>query len=323
MFTNGGGYVPKNLVDTYYITSATENSLQEKSFDLTKYLDDPKENFPEKERELLEQAASTFMLNYLESQDQTLEKFVVDRELNDIDQENVLKASVSIKEIMSKNRIPEEILKKNSGIDPRFQNDLYKYFGSVFYISLLPAHPATGSYNSLLNIYGIIDNIFFNERTNDKFLRRLAFLSSQWINESYLGSLIQELINYTKEKKTFKSVNRCVSDLIEIIENTLSFKYAKYLKCYNDILEYHLKIIGIHEKPINLSLYLEMGAYRKTTLSLISFGLSRTTAIRLREIIGINDLDRDLCKAWLDKNYEIRKESLPVLCQEDFENNFD
>jgi len=220
--------------------------------------------------------------------------------------------------------LPKDILKKNSSIDPRLQNDLYAHFKSQLYIGLLPKYPAAGQefYNSLMSIYQTIDKIFLSE-TDKKIIGRYAVLSSQWINEYHIGQLIQNQIDYEKKVNKFSNVNRCVRDIVDIIERTITYKYSKYLKCYNDILEFHLKELKVEATVLNLSAYLELGAYRPTTLSLLSFGLSRTTAIRIRTLIGDDNLGRSDCRKWLDANYSKYKNKLPAVCQEDFDKNFE
>lgn len=171
-------------------------------------------------------------------------------------------------------------------------------------------------------IYQIIDDIFLGG-TDKNILRHYAVISSQWINEYPIGFLIQERINYEKKENKFVSVNKCVRLIVDEIERVVTFKYSKYLKCYTDILQYFLLTSGREVNVINLSAYLELGAYHRTTLSLLSFGVSRTTAIRLRIIIGNNDLDRSECRKWIDDNMERKKSELPKVCQDDYDKNFE
>ena len=112
-------------------------------------------------------------------------------------------------------------------------------------------------------------------------------------------------------------------EIVDMIDRTITYKYAKYLKCYNDILEYHLKVLKVDQNIINLSAYLELGAFFPTTLSLLSFGLSRTTAIKLKILIGNSQLNREDCRKWIEQNFSKTKEKLPALCQDDFEKNFE
>jgi superfamily II DNA/RNA helicase len=316
------GYVPESIMGDYLIESATEDSISKKTEDIIKYLNNIKEPFPIKEKELLEQATSMFVMNYIEDDGITFSRFIEERKLS-IKSESVDKISTAISQIAKNNLLPLEVLDKNIGIDTRLQNELYKYFAGQFYLTLIPKHPLSGKefYYSLLNIYKIIDEIFLNG-SDAKILPKYAVLSSQWINEQPLSSLIRYEIDYLKEKHKFISVNSSVRNIVQTIENILTYKYAKYLKCYSDILDYYLIQSGkdvphIRRLPTNL----ELGAMHETTISLISFGLSRTTAIKLRKLIGMNDLNRSDCRQWLDNYYYRMKESLPAICQDEFENN--
>jgi superfamily II DNA/RNA helicase len=318
------GYIPEKSVENYAIESATEVSLLTKSLDLSTYLKDAKQSFPIKERDILEQATSTFVLDFMEDNNNTVASFVRENGITLNSFDNIIQIDNSIKNITARNRLPKEILSKNSGIDPRFQNDLFMLFHSMIYTYLMPKHPASGRefYNSLVAIYQIIDNVFLGE-SDKNILTHYAVISSQWINENPLGFLIQERINYQKSVKKFVSVNRCVRSIVDEIDRVVTFKYSKYLKCYTDILQYYLTTTGKEVKLINLSAYLELGAYHPTTLSLLSFGVSRTTAIRLRNIIGNNDLNRQECRQWIDANMEKHKSMLPKVCQDDYDKNFE
>lgn len=318
------GYIPEKSVENYKIESATEDSVTARSADLSAYLQNSKEAFPLKERELLEQATSTFVLDFLEDNNATVERFVSDSKIVVNSLDNIQKIDSAIKEIVTKNLLPTALLRKNSGIDPRFQNELFLFFHTKIYTYFLPKHPAGGLefYNSLVAIYQIIDNIFLGN-ADKNILKHYAVISSQWINENPIGFLIQERINYETKEKKFVSVNKCVRSIVDEIERVVTFKYSKSLKCYTDILQYFLTSTGKQVNVINLSAYLELGAFHPTTLSLLSFGVSRTTAIKLRHIIGNNDLDRSECRAWVDINMEMKKSELPQVCQDDYDKNFE
>lgn len=316
-------YTPEKSQENYKIISATEDSVVNKSKDLSVYLNNIKKEFPIKERDLLEQTAATFVLNYMDNEQNTVAKYITEREIVHSAMDDVRSIDTSIKLISAKNLLPKEILKKNSSIDPRLQNELYTYFSSQFYTTLLPKHPAALEfYNSLLSVYLVIDDVFL-ANADSKIIKRYAYISSKWIEENSIGYLIQSQIDYEEEKKIFKSVNSCVRRIVEVIDRTITYKYSKYLKCYHDILEYHLMKSKIDVSLVNLSAYLELGAYHPTTLSLLSFGLSRTTAIRLRNVIGNNNLGRTEVRAWLDENFQKNIDKLPLICREDFEKNFE
>jgi hypothetical protein len=318
------GYIPEKSIENYTIESATEDSVTARSAELSAYLQNAKEVFPLKEREILEQATSTFVLDFLDDNANTVERFVNDNQMVMNSLDNILKIDSSIKSIATKNVLTKEILRKNSGIDPRFQNDLYLFFHTKIYTYFLPRYPASGSefYNSLVAIYQIIDEIFLGG-ADKNILKHYAVISSQWINENPIGFLIQERINYETKENKFVSVNKCVRSIVDEIERVVTFKYSKYLKCYTDILQYFLTTSGKEVNVINLSAYLELGAFHPTTLSLLSFGVSRTTAIRLRVIIGNNNLDRSECRKWIDSNMERKKSELPQVCQDDYDKNFE
>lgn len=316
------GYVPTIGIDNYEIVSSTEDSLINKGGVLREYLEDLNIVMPKDDRELMEQSASTFILGEM-LQENTIRNFIDSRKI-EIDESDLNRIDNSIKAIVSGNQLPVEIIEKNSAIDPRLQNKLYQHFISKIYVSLLPKYPPQQDfYQSLEVIFHTIDEIFLN-KSDDKIIGKYIYIANQWIKEESLIVLIASEIDFRQKRNNFKSVNSCVNYIVDILDHTLSFKYSKYLKCYHDILEFHLNEINVDStNNYNLATYLEFGAYKPTTLSLLSFGLSRTTSIRLGRLIADPNLDRAACLDWLRSRYSTEKDALPKICQEDYERNFE
>jgi hypothetical protein len=314
------GYVPTQSNENYEIQSATEEVLNTKINDLNEYLLDVNKEFPIKERELHEQITYTFVLNNLETNEDSVRDFITNRNL-EVPKKEIEDMTNSINSIVIENKLPKDLLKLNGGIDPRLQNNLYDEFKSTFYVNLLPCHPGSRNfYDSLCAIFDVINRVFL-DGADSKIYHHYAYLSSQWIREYPLKALIDSYIHYLNKENKFKDINSCVRKVVDEIDHILTYKYAKYLKCYIDILKFHLKSLNINTKVIDLSTFLEFGAYNLTTLSLIDMGLSRTTAIRLRRLIRHDDLNITQCEQWLKDNYQQHKDSLPVVCQEDFDKN--
>ncbi|EDM38887.1 DEAD/DEAH box helicase domain protein [Pedobacter sp. BAL39] len=318
---NDESYIPERSIENYTIESSTDNVLVDRAVDLTSYLQDVDQTFPGKDKELLEQTSSTFLINSLNDPADTIGKYLNDHKIT-MESQQVTTIETAITGIINENVLPDYVIRKNPGIDMRLQNRLFAYFSTVPTSVSVPVYPAAFEfYNSIVSVYDAINTIFLAS-ADTRMIRRYAFVSSVWIKENPLGYLIQEQVKYEQKENKFSSVNKCVRTVVDLIDGILTYKYAKYTKCYNDILEHYIQTIKADVKLINLSAYLELGACNPTTISLISLGLSRTTAIRLRILIGRNDLDRTACVNWLSQNYTRYKNRLPVVCQDDYDNNF-
>ena len=99
------------------------------------------------------------------------------------------------------------------------------------------------------------------------------------------------------------------------VEEFARFKAPKYLACYSDLLRHHLEEIDrgdLAEELIDLNILLEFGVSQQTQISLLSLGLSRTSAIELSDIISADNFDENDCINWLAVN-EWRAMDLPVI----------
>ncbi|MGA2658375.1 MAG: hypothetical protein ABSH34_12785 [Verrucomicrobiota bacterium] len=92
----------------------------------------------------------------------------------------------------------------------------------------------------------------------------------------------------------------------------------KYLKAYIDTLSEYLAFTGKHdlqERIAPLDLYIEFGARDKVLVTLISIGLSRTTAIFVRDAITREQaISRDKCWATLSQ-LPLRVLDVPEVCK--------
>ena len=215
--------------------------------------------------------------------------------------------------------LPREILEKNSSISPWRLEALYRKFGNVKDIALYcPVDPRSGGIASIRRIFYILELGFF--KTGKRSYRYYAALAFFWIRGETLAALIANKIKYNKAEGKTKEINRLIRQLLEDLERTLHFKYVKFLRAYNDVLNYYLVghgRIDLAAKIAPLHLYIEFGASDPVLISLMSLGVSRTTAILLRKSIGSGwqeirsrgDLSRRLAGINLEKT------NLPLVCQ--------
>ena len=116
---------------------------------------------PKEERDLLEQSTSTFVLGEMLKQKLHSQTLYL-QGISILAMKMLINWMMGIKSIASTNQLPFEVLNKNSSVDPRLQNNLYNYFVSKIYVSLLPRYPAQiDFYDSLKSIFTTIEQKYF------------------------------------------------------------------------------------------------------------------------------------------------------------------
>jgi hypothetical protein len=113
-----------------------------------------------------------------------------------------------------------------------------------------------------------------------------------------------------------------IRSVLDDVEQIARFEAPKYLACYLDVLRLHLRqqgtpLVEIADLP-DISLMLELGVSRPTEVSLMSLGLSRTSAIALSEFIIDDALTPAQCLQWLGAR-DLETLDLPVLVRREIE----
>jgi len=187
--------------------------------------------------------------------------------------------------------LPKEIFTRNSTISPLQLESLRKHF-------LQHENPRTclpllwaqdGAYDRLLNIFKLVWKELGGE-TNNSYIYHTK-LGWDWM----MGAPLKQMIARKIERVSADDISRrppadrlvgvSIRKLMHEVETVLRYRYVKWLKAYNDVLHFVLKerdLVGDEEKLIPLHLFLECGASDRVSLSLIALGLSRTTALLLK-----------------------------------------
>lgn len=215
--------------------------------------------------------------------------------------------------------IPPAIIIKHSGVSPIAQQQLLEFFrrNELVIDMYTPVHPsnqkALGYYQTIINT---IQEILSGEHPGKNYHYSLLIL--EWMRGYPLSRIIDRNLRFWKGKDKSKNKQTIIRDTMKDIEEFARFKFIKYFACYRDILTFFLEteeIVSGIEFP-DLNLWLELGASEKTTISLISLGFTRTTAISLSEILKDQNLDREECVDLLAKiNWEMLSIS-PIIQRE-------
>lgn len=227
---------------------------------------------------------------------------------------------LNVNDMLRSCTLPYSIFKNNPGISPIAIETLYKYFldkcqkGELE--SIIPPHPSSeGAVIDLVKVLSRINKYLspsaFGYNSAATFV--LSLLITKWMNGYTVARLISDREKYLKKKKGTINISSVIRSVLDDIENIARFRAPKYLSCYNDVLRHVLTSEGkldLIEHLGDMQLSLEFGVNIKTQLSLISLGLSRTTAIEISNYISSSNLNPKDVLRWLENN-DITKFDLP------------
>jgi hypothetical protein len=145
----------------------------------------------------------------------------------------------------------------------------------------------------------------------------LALLVVHWMNGYPLARIIAERIAYRRRRNLEVRLPSLIRDCMSDVEQIARFEAPKFLACYIDVLKLHLGSLGLLEELPELpdiAMLLELGVNRTTELSLISLGLSRSSAVALSEFIVADDMTPADAALWL-ADRDLASYGLPALIE--------
>lgn len=113
-------------------------------------------------------------------------------------------------------------------------------------------------------------------------------LARKWTYGESMAQIIAQHIAYLRSRGTTKTVSTMIRELLSDLEQEVRFRLVKYYLAYNSVLALILRERGDTATADALEpfhVYLECGASDRIALNLIALGLSRGTALALRDKI--------------------------------------
>lgn len=205
---------------------------------------------------------------------------------------------------------PKELLMRLVGIKYTNINKLWTYFISNedTINNLLLPHPFSVDSATFITNYKkiikVINDCLMDEHLYGEYDReKLPYMSYSWIMENKLRSILLYKINkYNLQKiSSEEEISAKVEEQVKYLNNNIRFKLVKGFYAYGEILKEYLKQTKrekMLDNIINMPMYLEVGACRKSTIELISLGMNREFAIevidkyKIRENYIITDLKK-------------------------------
>ena len=212
--------------------------------------------------------------------------------------------------------IPDSLFRQHNSVLPQRIEELAAHFRSSDLDTLIPLHPLqSNSYRRLESIFETLEKVFFKTETRSYVY--FTHLSHKWMTSESLTTLIADAIKHGRvPNNDSKRISRTIRDLLNNIQTDLRYKYVKYLRLYNEILDSYLKSMGRDDLLKSMSpihLFIEYGACSESLIQLMSLGLSRTTAISFSKAIGLPRIANwEQCSHAVEKT-DLRTLNLPML----------
>ncbi|WP_084609503.1 DEAD/DEAH box helicase [Archangium violaceum] len=254
--------------------------------------------------------------------DQVLSKVeepLTSQELNEI--------RTAIKQVSTRISLPVEVIEKNPTVSPIRQQALYEHFFHVVRGNkgkeLLPVHPLSRVRDPYLGLSEVFKNIHMHlegRSAEDRSHTYYATMALRWMRGESMARIIDDAhkrrMKQRKSKTREPAIGTTIREVFGLIEKDLRFRYVKFTKCYSDLLSFAFRSVGqveLVEQIPPLPLFLELGASSQTMVSLISIGLSRTTAGIMSALAPRQSMDRPEVLQWLGRQ-NLQALGLPNLC---------
>jgi hypothetical protein len=221
-----------------------------------------------------------------------------------LDNDDAQRLEAAVTEALAGVDLPQSLILRHAGISPIAMGRLLVYFRSVADWNglLLPDAGDWEAADVYTTALGVCHDVLGAKFGNEKRQFAVALLITAWMRGRPLAVIIQSRLTWVRQNKPQFSLAGEIRGVMRDVETEARFRAPKYLGCYLDILRYHLESIGEPEAAAQLpdmSMMLELGVARATEVSLISLGLSRTSAVALAEFITADALTRAEALEWL------------------------
>ncbi|WP_375380179.1 DEAD/DEAH box helicase [uncultured Sphingomonas sp.] len=200
-------------------------------------------------------------------------------------------------------QLPQHVLQRSPDISAHKQQMLYDWLANRLPeagpLALIPKHPKDyGAYASYADALQICHRTLLGLSRTSNFHRFIALIALWWMQGRALPRIVQNQLERNAEKER----RLVVRDTLELVERHVRFQCVRLLGCYQAVLG-HLLVETGHAQAVasmpEVALYLEMGAADRTTISLMSLGISRPIATRLSAGAPSRSLDVSDALAWL------------------------
>lgn len=132
-------------------------------------------------------------------------------------------------------------------------------------------------------------------------LLQLSRLVVNWMRGVPVSLIIEGKAKYRREKGQDVSYPQLIREVLVDIENVARYEAPKLLACYSDVVLHAAgKLNRIPPEQVDdVELMLELGVPRRTDMSLMSLGLSRSTTRSIADFIALDNMTPEACADWI------------------------
>jgi replicative superfamily II helicase len=305
-----GGYRPDIEQKDHFIKSSMDEVVENNKEEIIRHL---KKLLKSKPKADVEAAITRFIIKGVQNANEEFIEGMIRRGTK-ISQAELDKITKLVHDITREIVIPEDVLLTNKSIDPRLQNRLYVALSSKQKLPQLYSVNNNEFYNSLKEI---LEETYeaFNKKNKTKEIPKVTMNCNLWIKEKTLKEMISDRLNYKRKFGALSSqeINDVIDRTIRMIEKKVRYELSQDVGCYIGIYSHiaEKRNIEVNDMVKNIGYYLELGAYRPTTLTLINNGIPRSLAITLSKRLPQDVTDFDTLKRLIDRQIEQIKIEIP------------
>lgn len=222
--------------------------------------------------------------------------------MKNVDPVKVEELEQVISSYLSADTIPEEIILAHPGISPLAMLEMLTYFEKYkkpHEELLVPYAADTDAVTGYVRVFQRMYNRLTNEFSNIRgYIFREAIVTVHWMQGRPIKRIIEER---RKKAPANENIHATIRTVLSDIESVARYKAPKYISCYNELLKHFLQKIGkteLADEIEDITLFLEMGVNTQTHLALMNLGLSRTSAVEIKEYITSESLSESDCIKW-------------------------
>lgn len=213
--------------------------------------------------------------------------------------------------------LPTEVLDANRSVRPDRMQALYNHLREQPDLSrCIPLPPfAQGTNDRMEEIIKLVhEQLGGVVNESYTYYKQLA---AKWVYGMSLGEMVRRHVGFRRTRPNPPKVSTMIRDLLRDLEQDIRFRLVKYYMAYNSVLDLVLRERGDAATADALEpfhIYLECGASDRVALSLIALGLSRATALALRDKVQFPDeASPEDCLAKL-ATLDLATLQIPALC---------
>lgn len=190
--------------------------------------------------------------------------------------------------------VDHEVVARHFGVSPLSMERLRAAVAETDISSIQLIDPrADDAFDSFKDALALIDEYLGGPFGNARYRLSVARLLINWMSGRPLRMIIENRAKHRRSINEEVNYPKLIRDVLEQVEKVARFEAPKYLSCYSDILQSEATRQGADAPDLmeDIRLMLELGVARRTDMSLIANGLSRSSAVHIGALFTSPDLD--------------------------------